>query len=532
VAPVELDRRVVYGAAAVLFALSLLLYVLTMAPGLTWENTGGDGGDFLAAAFTWGIPHPTGYPTYIVLLRLFGEAAPIGSEAARGNLFSAVCGALTAPVLFGATWRLLGVAGGGRRSKSRLAVCAFAVASFATANLFWSQATITEVYTLGALFAAALLWAAVEVLGAARNGSRRRGVLAAAAFLFGLALGNSVTIALFALPLAAIVLYETHRRFGWSAVLDWRPVAGLLAGLAIYVYAPIASAQDPPLNWFMPHTWSGFRAMVTGALYQDYLFNVRPGFVPSRILAALDLWLTQYSVPGAILGVAGLSILWERARWLSVASLTSALLLVVYAITYNSFDPYVYLVPAFMLFAAWMALGLASLLDGARPALQRMHGVPAMLRGHPASFVLLLAFLLVPVWSVAFNYRHIDISDDNAATRFVAESFDTAGPGSVIFAQDVRAFSLWYQEMVAEPDSGVAVVALHMLPYDWYWEQLQRRFPERMPSGAPAGSWTNRMAAVIAHNWDRKVFFTERGDYNEGWVLLEDGPLLAVAPRP
>jgi hypothetical protein len=208
------------------------------------------------------------------------------------------------------------------------------------------------------------------------------------------------------------------------------------------------------------------------------------------------------------------------------------LLLVVYAISYNSFDPYVYLVPAFMLFAAWMAPGLGSLVEGAATAMSRLQGTPTMLRRHAAVFVLLLAFLVVPAWSVAFNYRHVDISDDTTATRFVEESFDVAGPGAVIFAEDVKVFGLWYQEMVAEPDSGVAVVALHMLPYDWYWEQLQRRFPERIPAGTPPSSWTERIAAIVGHNPERRVFFTARGDYNDGWILVEEGPLLAVTTRP
>lgn len=527
------QRRTTWAVGGTVSVAALVLYLLTMARGLTWQNTGGDGGDFLAAAFTWGIPHPTGYPTYTVLLRLFGEALPLGSEALRGNLFSAVMGAVAVGLFFGFVWRLLGTLGTGRATRTRVGVSALAASAFATGNLFWSQATITEVYALGALFAAAISWLALEVVIAARNGRRRWKLLAAMALLVGISMGNTVTTALYAVPLGILAGYELRRGIGWSAALDWRAALALLIGLSVYSYAPIASAQDPPLNWFMPHTLNGFWEMATGALYQDYLFDVRPGFVPSRILASLDLWLTQYSVVGAILGVAGLSVLWERLRSLALATGVAAIALLVYAITYNSFDPYVYLVPAFMLFAAWMAVGLYNLLEGVARAISTRSDVPALVRRHYAPIIIGAVALFVPAWSIAFNYDHVDVSDDREAERFVEEAFDTAGPGSVILAEDIRAFSLWYQEMVAEPEADVAVVALHLLPYDWYWEHMQRRYPERMPAGAPApGFWTERLAQVIEHNSLRPVYFADEGGYTQNWTLVEDGPLFAVTMAP
>ena len=42
---------------------------MTAAPGLTWAHFGADGGDLLAAAAVHGIPHPPGYPLYLLLLR-------------------------------------------------------------------------------------------------------------------------------------------------------------------------------------------------------------------------------------------------------------------------------------------------------------------------------------------------------------------------------------------------------------------------------------------------------------------------------
>ena len=87
------------------------LYATTAAPGLTWAHFGADGGDLLAAAMTGGVPHPSGYPLYMALLqgwlRLGQWLVPQADPARLGNLFSALCAALTAGVTVAVVLHLL-----------------------------------------------------------------------------------------------------------------------------------------------------------------------------------------------------------------------------------------------------------------------------------------------------------------------------------------------------------------------------------------------------------------------------------------
>ncbi len=85
-------------AAVLVGGASLALYLLTLAPTITWANAGTDGGDLITAAATLGVPHPPGYPLYITLGHLFAQL-PIGDVAFRLNLFSAVCMALAAALM-------------------------------------------------------------------------------------------------------------------------------------------------------------------------------------------------------------------------------------------------------------------------------------------------------------------------------------------------------------------------------------------------------------------------------------------------
>ena len=54
-------------APLIVFGSALLVYLATMAPGLTWAHDSADGGDLIAAVVSGGVPHPSGYPTFVLL---------------------------------------------------------------------------------------------------------------------------------------------------------------------------------------------------------------------------------------------------------------------------------------------------------------------------------------------------------------------------------------------------------------------------------------------------------------------------------
>ncbi|MBK8822702.1 MAG: DUF2723 domain-containing protein [Anaerolineales bacterium] len=71
-------KRFEAGAALLIFSVSLTLYLRTLAPSLLY----GDSAEFQTIAFTLGLGHPTGYPVYILLAKLF-TFLPFGDIAYR-----------------------------------------------------------------------------------------------------------------------------------------------------------------------------------------------------------------------------------------------------------------------------------------------------------------------------------------------------------------------------------------------------------------------------------------------------------------
>ncbi len=125
-------KRADAATSLVLFIASFGLYLRTLAPSLL----SGDFAEFQTIGYTLGIGHPTGYPVYILLAKLF-TLLPIGDIAYRVNLLSAFCAALT--VVF--VYLIL------RKLGAWKLPSAFGAISLALTPLFWGFSSMAEVYT-------------------------------------------------------------------------------------------------------------------------------------------------------------------------------------------------------------------------------------------------------------------------------------------------------------------------------------------------------------------------------------------------
>jgi hypothetical protein len=176
-------------AALMAATASLLIFAGTLASDLSWQSFGGDGGELVTASMTLGIPHPPGYPLYILLGRLFAFL-PIGSIAARYSLFSAVAGS------FAVGFVVLNLSKRNRLAPgSPLGLVAAGIA-LALTPLVWSQAIIAEVYALNLALLAFFLWTIVQ----------RKSF-----WLIGLAFGLCITGHLSALMLLPLALWRVGR---------------------------------------------------------------------------------------------------------------------------------------------------------------------------------------------------------------------------------------------------------------------------------------------------------------------------------
>jgi hypothetical protein len=460
---------------------------------------------------------------------VFGDVVAIGDHAFRANLLSALLGAITVPLVYVAALRLLTMlpvheVGDSRSMRASGVITALA---FATSRLFWSQSTITEVYTLNALFGAALLVLTLGVVRDLGQGKSAIGSRVLMALLLGLGLGNHTTLGLAATPFGLWVLWMVFKQQRWRGVLDWRPAAGLLAGLSIYAYAPIAASASPIINWGAPDSIEGFRWMASATIYRPYAFGLSSDLLTGRISTIAELLFTQYTVVGTVIGVAGLTAIWSYSRGFVLASLASVLSIAVYAVAYDTVDSFIYLISAFMVFSLWLAVGIAVLGQGIRRYALRTEWLTRFRRQSYVAMFVVVA-LAVPVWSLATGWGEVDLSSRNGPAQFT-ESTILRAAGGVVFAEEPQLFALVYESVVVSPELDVMVVGPVMLQHDWYWDQLAERYSDRMPSERP-GDFFQRVQWVMSLSLGVVPVYSTHDDrsYHDDFNLIPDGDLFRV----
>ncbi len=461
-------------------AISLMgLYLSTIAPGLSWANYGSDGGDLIAAAATGGVAHPSGYPLYLLLARLF-QALPIGSLAFRTNLLSAVSTTPAAVLVFELVVHSLSFSDGRPNWWAGLA----SAYAFGLAPLVWSQAVITEVYGLHILFVVFILFLSSSRLPAFFT---PRHLDLCLGLVFGLGLGNHITTVLL-LPLLISALPESQPRF--PSLL--RRVAWMGAGLLVYLALPLRALREPPVNWGNAATLDGFKWLITGSPYQDQLLALSPALVWERIRAVAGLLLEQAGLPGLILAVVGLvfffksSVLHRNTIWVMVASLA-------FAVVYGTSDSFVYLMPVCLGFSIWVGVGLSGILSALPQNLSRLG---------PYLGLIFILFLLI----LAGSHRHlVDASHDLRAETFGRDVLSSAPQGAIVFAKgDKAVFTMWYFHFALNERPDLAIVATDLLSFDWYQQNLHTTYPElQLPGPFPFAE------TMAAQNPDRPVCFIQ-----------------------
>jgi hypothetical protein len=486
-----------------LLILSFGLYSRTLAPTITWQHDGYDAGDLITAAYTLGIPHPTGYPTYMLLGKWF-TLLPLGDVACRMNLLSACCAALTVPLLYLVSKLLMEP----QPFATVASVCAALL--LATSRVFWSQALVTEVYALNCLFFAITLYLLLQLHvppaeQPADPASRARTLraLMLMAWLYGLSLGNHLTM-VFSAPL---VLFQCVLIFRQRALRlsEWaRVLAAFLLGLSVYIYLPLRAGRQPLLNWGNPSTLRGFLWVLSGGIYRQYVLALPVVYWAERVMAWVGLLRQQFGFWGTALGLLGV---WEHAKRIPRRFAILMLTFVIYsayAIGYNTTDSYVYLLPVYFLYALWIAQGAQYALHALISAQSRW--------SKPTAVLLCVVLFALPLGLLVANLSDVDLSNDYSAYDYGSQVFAQVPDGSIIISTtDAHTFTLWYFARVVTGRDRVALVDRDLLGYDWYVTGLQQRYPWLDLSTA-SSSTPLSVAGLLESNMQRYAIFLTDAD--------------------
>ncbi len=406
--------------ACLLALASFALYLRTLAP----DVVDADGGEFQFAAWNFGFVHPTGYPLFLILGGAFQHLVPMGNPAFRLNLFNALLAACAVATLYLAANELARARG----------AALLAAASFALTRTFWYDASAAEVYALHAFFVALLLYIALR--WQAHPSAR---VFAAFCFVFGLALTHHRAIVLW-LPAFALFLAVSGFRFQVSRITHYFLLFAL--PFLLYLYIPLRAPASPYYTLALApgrdlilydNSLSGFINYVLGRTFQSELaWDV---VSVARLIAFPQRLLDQFGVLGVAFGVIGLgAMIWRREGAQLVLLLTGFVATLLFASIYHIGDIAHYYIPAYLVWAAWMGVGVAELVKyGTRHTQYVVRGACSVL-------------LIVQLVS---NFPFADRSGETRVREHWTRLLAFASPNAILISNDRdEMMPLWYIQYV------------------------------------------------------------------------------------
>ena len=429
------------------------LYVSMLPSGLTWANYGADGGDFLTAILTAGVPHPSGYPTYTLLGHIF-QWLPFATPPLKASLFSAICSALAAGLL------TLWSAHQFESSPHKWIGAVITGFAWGTAPLVWGQAVIIEVHALQALLVVCYLWWFTFIIE--NQGTKRKLLLS---LIGGLAIGNHLAI-LFLLPVLLLLFIKAIRR-GVARKAIAAQLFCFLLGCTIYAVLPVYARNDSPVNWGNPQNWQGFVWLISGKIYQGHIFGVDLPLLLQRFRAYATLWIDQFSAAGVAIGLLGtLEFSPKKEKLINRSLIYIFLIYSLFALTYNQNDSLLYLIPALMVFSIWIGQGSIVVLSW-------------KWKSFPLGKIAIFLFVLILFLRVPLYFSQVDPRPHQQGPAQLISKLQAAPPNALILTDsDPDTFALWYAHFGANQRPDTHVIVPSLLPFDWYRATMRTVYPD------------------------------------------------------
>jgi len=249
-------KYIYYTGAFLSFLISFIVFLKTMAPTLSFW----DCGEFIACAYTLGVPHPPGTPMFILIGKFFIQIGLFETPAQNTNFISVLSSALTVMmayiIIVKVTRHMIDrktdQTAGDKLSYFGILIGAFSGSLIlAFSSTFWFNAVETEVYGLAMLVMMIITYMMIAWgEQKATSGSGDKILIGVVYILF---LSISIHLTSFLITPALVIfmaLVDREKARDWRFWVCW----GILFSFASPVYLPI-QMMIPSLFDYQMETW-------------------------------------------------------------------------------------------------------------------------------------------------------------------------------------------------------------------------------------------------------------------------------------
>ncbi|MBN2301178.1 MAG: DUF2723 domain-containing protein [Lentisphaerae bacterium] len=446
-----------------LSAVILSVYVVTAAPECTFH----DSGELISGAYCLGMPHPPSSPTWCIL-GYIATRVPVGSPAFRVHIMCGFFATVTCLLLYFVVLQWVGhqQPAIGQWWKQLSAVVSALVLAIAPG--FWEKAVQAEIYTLNSMFFVLIIlllgkWH-VATLSNDQHADR---MLVWIAFIFGIGAGNYMAL-LYYVPVIALAVVITRIRI----LADWRLVlktsAMFVCGLCIYLYLPLRSLADPPLDWGNPESLPAFLQSLRRNQWGPMRFSARSIHFIAQWLRTYD-FAEQIGLGWLILATVGFAASTVRKRFMTsvvtACFLAYGILMMLMqattsVLTADDFFITTYVlhefhIPLYTIIALFSGIGFHELVTSVHAR------IPRLVSSSCTITIVTLMVLSAIGWTALSRADKCDYSNFSHAHEFALEILKCSPENAWIFPwYDNALFTMFYMKVCENVRQDVRVLKL------------------------------------------------------------------------
>ena len=434
------------------------LYAVTMCRSVEFI----DSGELALACKYLGIAHPTGYPLYTLIGRIFAMI-PISDLIIRLNFLSLLFTCAASGFLY----LILHESAISNRVDAFEGLISSISCSLTVSfgSVWWAQATTNEVYALNLLLITISLWGLFRYM---LNELKQLRFLLLSAYTMGLALTNHLS-AIYLLPgYLFIIIYLLYKKtIGYKTVFL---SAGLIlfAG-TIYLIMPIRASFRPFLNWGGITDWMSFWAHVTAWQYRLWMFS-EVEKMPQKLMEAFALFRGQFNYAAIILIIVGIYRGVKNQKVITSFLVFVIAFNLVYALNYQIVDIDAYYLPLYISTAIFMSIGLIYAISNIKSKI-KSRGLRMLL------ILILCAFF--SLFNLMANFRKSDKSHKYYAVQAATDIVRSMESGGMAILENWDFYSPWLYLRFEEGFAKETVLLdKELMRRSWYMDFIKRNHPE------------------------------------------------------
>ncbi len=444
---------------AILLASGAYFYIQACPTFYYWDSA-----ELTAAALGNGVPHPPGFPFFLILSKLWLYAVPLNSAFSL-NIFSAFFGAVGLLL-----WYLVMVRVLRRlneiRSEEMFAFVSWLATGFMAMTLTYAvQATRYEVYSLNfAGFAGIVLLCLLIV----EREKPSRFLNISLFLILGMLLAvHNLTIAL-AIPGILLFLVWTRRMTPGYAILGVL-ASFILAGLT-YIFLLFRAMGNPPLNWGDPSSLGRLVDYILVKGFATSTSRLSATHISEQLAFAYDLIYRQIGPAAMALSLYGLGYTIYRKRDIGI-SLCIVFVLNISSVAfaenyfYENYDLHGYLMISVAISILFLAVAF----------LQILKFTLSHFRGHRAGISRPFAMILFTIFAVLVmapqaneNFLSADLSKVTGAEEYSRHFLSDAPAGALVITSS---YNTYFCALAFQSATGTTAdkTVLNMYNWDHEW---------------------------------------------------------------